>query len=77
LSQFDKIINYEKLLVKEKVKEYRLYTKQELCITQAKNKFLEKSLCKNKIRTISLYCLRNNYFDNKINKLALKRKRFA
>jgi len=32
LLQFDKDINYKKLLIEKKAKEYRLYTKRELCI---------------------------------------------
>jgi len=69
LLQFDKDINYRKLLIKEKVKEYRFYAKQ-------KTKFLI-FFCKNKVRIISLRYLCNNYFNNKISKLTLKRQRFV
>jgi len=73
LSQFDKNINYEKLLIKEKVKRRKLQTKRKLRIAQTKNKFLLKLLRKNEIKATNSHRLRKDHFNNEINELALKR----
>ncbi len=73
MSQFDKNIDYEKLLIKEKAKKRKFQTKRKLRIAQTKKKFLSKSLYKNEIKATSSRRSREDYFDNETNELALKR----
>jgi len=73
LLQFDENINYEKLLIKEKIKRRKLQTKRELRIAQTRNKLFLKSLRENEIKATNSHRLRENHFDNEINELALKR----